>query len=281
MFESKKFRPKWAPIRSLRPSLATTQGSSQSVWSKQLLAPPSPDGAPAASGGAGNGTGAGAGAGANAGAGGASGEANAESSASADAAADKQDADAATGAGGAGSNGSNGTDVDADGDAAMGGATSASGTQVPCRYCKRVGKPSEHLVECTICHRGYHAACMEPGVEPKAPREGSALQSWACLDCKHCHACKTMTAPANGWHDREHPGDKKRVYTFCDKCNARYKRGEYCPICVRSYGEDEVNMLFCDACEVRSVRRSFLVRWRRQLVNASPGGLARADVGAL
>ena len=98
MFESKKFRPKWAPIRSLRPSLATTQGSSQSVWSKQLLAPPSPDGAPAASGGAGNGTGAGAGAGANAGAGGASGEANAESSASADAAADKQDADAATGA---------------------------------------------------------------------------------------------------------------------------------------------------------------------------------------
>jgi len=132
--------------------------------------------------------------------------------------------------------------------------TDAAAVVVPCRYCNRVGGPSEYLAHCSVCKQGYHSGCMEPGHEPKAPRDGAALTRWSCMYCKYCHSCKTMKPTSSGWFDVEHlVGEKKVALSFCGPCHARYKRREYCPICVQTYTADAINMLGCDACDVRCV----------------------------
>ncbi|KAF9954792.1 hypothetical protein BGZ70_010454 [Mortierella alpina] len=153
------------------------------------------------------------------------------------------------------------------------------------------------LNRCKTCSNGFHPMCLQLDT----PRIISAIASypWQCNDCKLCVVCLEAGDEASllicddcdrGWHMSccdpaikkvpQGSEDPKTVYkhasvgatgnnrfptflcTYCSKCHDNFKKGRYCPVCIRTYkgdgadddaqsdtaGEDDNNMVCCDEC---------------------------------
>ncbi|XP_047130948.1 uncharacterized protein LOC100210554 isoform X1 [Hydra vulgaris] len=110
-----------------------------------------------------------------------------------------------------------------------------------CKYCTVCGM-KESLLMCDICHDCYHAECLGPFYQCETEGED---EIWVCGKCVKCVKCNRRT-----------PGDNKssrwmQNFTMCEKCDFNWKKGNYCPVCLVLYNDDDdaLKMMFCTKCE--------------------------------
>ncbi|KAF9561290.1 PHD finger protein 10, partial [Mortierella alpina] len=156
---------------------------------------------------------------------------------------------------------------------------------------------TSYLNQCKTCSNSFHPMCLQLDT----PRIISAIASypWQCNDCKLCVVCLEAGDEASllicddcdrGWHmsccdpaikkvpqGSEDPRTEYKhasvgatgsnrfptfLCTYCTKCHDNFKKGRYCPVCIRTYkgdgayddaqsdtaGEDDNNMVCCDEC---------------------------------
>ncbi|XP_053122966.1 histone-lysine N-methyltransferase 2B isoform X2 [Hemicordylus capensis] len=110
-----------------------------------------------------------------------------------------------------------------------------------CHVCGRKNKASKHLLECERCRNCYHLACLGPNYPTKPFRKRKGWICSACIRCKSCGA-----APGKNW-DTEWSSD----YSLCSACSVLYNKGNYCPICLHCYEDNdyESKMMQCAKCD--------------------------------
>ncbi|KAI9273412.1 chromatin remodelling complex Rsc7/Swp82 subunit-domain-containing protein [Helicostylum pulchrum] len=122
-----------------------------------------------------------------------------------------------------------------------------------CCVCKSAGDESTLMI-CDGCDRGWHTGCCNPPVE-NVP-EGS----WLCPLCADCHGCEEhgMAEESQYTHATAPKSDRYKypVYlaTYCHKCNDNFQDDRFCPVCLKTYNEEENDdddneMVACDACD--------------------------------
>ncbi|XP_034972975.2 histone-lysine N-methyltransferase 2B isoform X3 [Zootoca vivipara] len=110
-----------------------------------------------------------------------------------------------------------------------------------CHVCGRKNKASKQLLECERCRNCYHLACLGPNYPTKPFRK---RKGWICSTCIRCKSCGT--APGKNW-DTEWSSD----YSLCSACSVLYDKGNYCPICLHCYEDNdyESKMMQCAKCD--------------------------------
>ncbi|XP_063168426.1 histone-lysine N-methyltransferase 2B isoform X1 [Candoia aspera] len=110
-----------------------------------------------------------------------------------------------------------------------------------CYVCDRKNKASKQLLECERCRNCYHLACLGPNYPTKPFRK---RKGWICSACIRCKSCGT--APGKNW-DTEWSSD----YSLCSACSVLYDKGNYCPICLHCYEDNdyESKMMQCAKCD--------------------------------
>ncbi|XP_048356408.1 histone-lysine N-methyltransferase 2B isoform X1 [Sphaerodactylus townsendi] len=110
-----------------------------------------------------------------------------------------------------------------------------------CHVCGRKNKASKQLLECERCRNCYHLACLGPNYPTKPFRK---RKGWICSACIRCKSCGT--APGKNW-DTEWSSD----YSLCSACSVLYDKGNYCPICLHCYEDNdyESKMMQCAKCD--------------------------------
>ncbi|XP_061453058.1 histone-lysine N-methyltransferase 2B isoform X2 [Rhineura floridana] len=110
-----------------------------------------------------------------------------------------------------------------------------------CHVCGRKNKASKQLLECERCRNCYHLACLGPNYPTKPFRK---RKGWICSACIRCKSCGT--APGKNW-DTEWSSD----YSLCSACSVLYNKGNYCPICLHCYEDNdyESKMMQCAKCD--------------------------------
>uniref|UniRef100_A0A8C6XU44 [histone H3]-lysine(4) N-methyltransferase n=1 Tax=Naja naja TaxID=35670 RepID=A0A8C6XU44_NAJNA len=110
-----------------------------------------------------------------------------------------------------------------------------------CYVCDRKNKASKQLLECERCRNCYHLACLGPNYPTKPFRK---RKGWICSACIRCKSCGT--APGKNW-DTEWSSD----YSLCSACSVLYNKGNYCPICLHCYEDNdyESKMMQCAKCD--------------------------------
>uniref|UniRef100_A0ABM5ESI1 [histone H3]-lysine(4) N-methyltransferase n=1 Tax=Pogona vitticeps TaxID=103695 RepID=A0ABM5ESI1_9SAUR len=110
-----------------------------------------------------------------------------------------------------------------------------------CHVCGRKNKASKQLLECERCRNCYHLACLGPNYPTKPFRK---RRGWICSACIRCKSCGT--APGKNW-DTEWSSD----YSLCSACSVLYDKGNYCPICLHCYEDNdyESKMMQCAKCD--------------------------------
>ncbi|XP_054855087.1 histone-lysine N-methyltransferase 2B [Eublepharis macularius] len=110
-----------------------------------------------------------------------------------------------------------------------------------CHVCGRKNKASKQLLECERCRNCYHLACLGPNYPTKPFRK---RKGWICSACIRCKSCGT--APGKNW-DTEWSND----YSLCSACSVLYDKGNYCPICLHCYEDNdyESKMMQCAKCD--------------------------------
>eukprot|EP00033_Pygsuia_biforma_P004526 GCRY01004966.1.p1 GENE.GCRY01004966.1~~GCRY01004966.1.p1 ORF type:complete len:622 (-),score=37.80 GCRY01004966.1:148-2013(-) len=105
-----------------------------------------------------------------------------------------------------------------------------------CEMCKGAGEEKKLLL-CERCDRGFHTYCHIP--EVKRVPQGA----WICSDCVFCLSCgakKPGTSPKARWREN---------YTLCEGCFSQFRQKCYCPVCKKTYHDDDVDpMVQCDVC---------------------------------
>ncbi|XP_058251274.1 histone-lysine N-methyltransferase 2C isoform X1 [Hemibagrus wyckioides] len=101
-----------------------------------------------------------------------------------------------------------------------------------CTVCEACGQASDpgRLLLCDDCDISYHTYCLNP------PLQNVPKGSWKCKWCVSCTQCGATS-----------PGlrcDWQNNYTQCGPCASL----AVCPVCVRSYREDEL-ILQCRQCD--------------------------------
>ena len=132
-----------------------------------------------------------------------------------------------------------------------------------CKTCTVCSKASDEdkMVLCYSCDRGYHTFCLKIPCVP--------CGVWVCDLCVVCNNCNS-TDPTGKfnleisesnclfkWHHifSELVGNDNHntefLQTICDKCFAVFDDGNFCPICLKTYHEDDSDILMvcCDECE--------------------------------
>ncbi|KAJ6663542.1 hypothetical protein lerEdw1_009621 [Lerista edwardsae] len=101
--------------------------------------------------------------------------------------------------------------------------------------------PLQQLLECERCRNCYHLACLGPNYPTKPFRKRKGWICSACIRCKSCGA-----APGKNW-DTEWSSD----YSLCSACSVLYDKGNYCPICLHCYEDNdyESKMMQCAKCD--------------------------------
>ncbi|KAG9327654.1 hypothetical protein KVV02_006358 [Mortierella alpina] len=129
-----------------------------------------------------------------------------------------------------------------------------------CVVCLEAGDEASLLI-CDDCDRGWHMSCCDPAIK-KVPQD-----EWLCSFCALCHSCRGSEDPTTEYkHASVGATGNNRFPTFlctyCTKCHDNFKKGRYCPVCIRTYkgdgaeddaqsdtaGEDDNNMVCCDEC---------------------------------
>uniref|UniRef100_A0A8D0GIR5 [histone H3]-lysine(4) N-methyltransferase n=1 Tax=Sphenodon punctatus TaxID=8508 RepID=A0A8D0GIR5_SPHPU len=130
-------------------------------------------------------------------------------------------------------------------------------TQLVCLLC--ASKGFHQLVFCQLCCDPFHVFCLEEDEQPLPQQENS----WCCRRCKFCHVCGRKNkaskicsacisckscgaAPGKNW-DAEWSSD----YSLCPTCAVLYNKGNYCPICLHCYEDNdyESKMMQCAKCD--------------------------------
>ncbi|KAF9939418.1 PHD finger protein 10 [Mortierella alpina] len=129
-----------------------------------------------------------------------------------------------------------------------------------CVVCLEAGDEASLLI-CDDCDRGWHMSCCDPAIK-KVPQD-----EWLCSFCALCHSCRGSEDPTTEYkHASVAATGNNRFPTFlctyCTRCHDNFKKGRYCPVCIRTYkgdgaeddaqsdtaGEDDNNMVCCDEC---------------------------------
>ena len=132
-----------------------------------------------------------------------------------------------------------------------------------CKTCTICSKASDEdkMMLCYSCDRGYHTFCLKIPCVP--------CGVWVCDFCVSCNNCSCSNpsgvqeaeiAEADRlfkWHHvfSELRGNENHntefLQTICDKCFAVFDHGNFCPICLKTYHEDDSDILMacCDECE--------------------------------
>ncbi|KAF0427873.1 chromatin structure-remodeling complex protein rsc7 [Gigaspora margarita] len=125
-----------------------------------------------------------------------------------------------------------------------------------CVVCRTSGDEATLLI-CDDCDRGWHLDCSSPKVTevPQGP--------WLCSLCAQCDSCDEKAASLNDAASNYHHIDAKPetanypIYlaTICYKCKDNFFEDRFCPVCLKTYSEDEQeddddkDMICCDQCD--------------------------------
>ena len=132
-----------------------------------------------------------------------------------------------------------------------------------CKTCTVCSKASDEdkMVLCYSCDRGYHTFCLKIPCVP--------CGVWVCDLCVVCNNCNS-TDPTGKLNPEINEGSRlfkwhhifsmrvgsdnhntEFLQTICDRCFAVFDHGNFCPICLKTYHEDDSDILMvcCDECE--------------------------------
>ncbi|XP_067011793.2 serine-rich adhesin for platelets [Anabrus simplex] len=127
-----------------------------------------------------------------------------------------------------------------------------------CKTCIQCKDPADEdkMLFCDMCDRGYHIYCVGLRRVPNG--------RWHCKECAVCGSCGAQepcgnadpsTTPNAQWQHEYKKGEKgTRVYaqTLCVPCSKLWRKGRYCQLCWRCYGnkpEEEVGLINCTVCD--------------------------------
>ena len=122
-----------------------------------------------------------------------------------------------------------------------------------CKRCTLCNDPHDEdkMLFCDECDRGYHSFCVGLTQIP--------IGRWICDKCGMCASClKRVPGPegsAAKWkHEFTIPGEggePQFLQTLCISCSRLFRNGNFCPICLKVYRNDETDlpMVCCDSCD--------------------------------
>lgn len=122
-----------------------------------------------------------------------------------------------------------------------------------CKRCTLCNDPHDEdkMLFCDECDRGYHSFCVGLTQIP--------IGRWICDKCGMCASClKRVPGPegsAAKWkHEFTMPAggeDPQFLQTLCISCSRLFRNGNFCPICLKVYRNDETDlpMVCCDVCD--------------------------------
>ncbi|XP_001947369.2 myosin-9 isoform X1 [Acyrthosiphon pisum] len=116
-----------------------------------------------------------------------------------------------------------------------------------CAQCKEVADEDKMLF-CDLCDRGYHIYCVGLRRVPEG--------RWHCQECAMCSSCG-VSDPGPGdskwfyeFKKTEKTGSKVYCRTLCAPCSRSWKKGHFCPNCMRCYPIKNVErMTQCNSCD--------------------------------
>jgi len=125
-----------------------------------------------------------------------------------------------------------------------------------CKTCIQCKDPADEdkMLFCDMCDRGYHIYCVGLRRVPSG--------RWHCKECAVCGSCGTQEPGGNNpdtpnaqWQHEYKKGEKgTRVYaqTLCVPCSKLWRKGRYCQLCWRCYGnkpDEEDGLINCSVCD--------------------------------
>ncbi|XP_023723572.1 titin isoform X3 [Cryptotermes secundus] len=125
-----------------------------------------------------------------------------------------------------------------------------------CKTCIQCKDPADEdkMLFCDMCDRGYHIYCVGLRRVPSG--------RWHCKECAVCGSCGTQEPAGNNpdtpnaqWQHEYKKGEKgTRVYaqTLCVPCSKLWRKGRYCQLCWRCYGnkpDEEDGLINCSVCD--------------------------------
>ncbi|KAI7867656.1 chromatin remodelling complex Rsc7/Swp82 subunit-domain-containing protein [Spinellus fusiger] len=122
-----------------------------------------------------------------------------------------------------------------------------------CCVCKQLGDKSKLMV-CNGCDRGWHTLCCQPALSSAPPGP------WLCPLCSDCHSCDGRESKKDTcYHHAIAPPSERYKYpvylaTFCSSCYDNFVQDRMCPVCLKTYSEDDSEeddneMVACDSCD--------------------------------
>ncbi|KAL4122010.1 hypothetical protein QTP88_014423 [Uroleucon formosanum] len=116
-----------------------------------------------------------------------------------------------------------------------------------CAQCKEVADEDKMLF-CDLCDRGYHIYCVGLRRVPEG--------RWHCQECAMCSSCG-VSDPGPGdskwfyeFKKTEKTGSKVYCRTLCAPCSRSWKKGHFCPNCMRCYPIKNIErMTQCNSCD--------------------------------
>ena len=122
-----------------------------------------------------------------------------------------------------------------------------------CKRCTLCNDPHDEdkMLFCDECDRGYHSFCVGLKQIP--------IGRWICDKCGMCASClKRVPGPegsAAKWKHEytipENGEEPQFLQTLCISCSRLFRNGNFCPICLKVYRNDETDlpMVCCDMCD--------------------------------
>lgn len=113
-----------------------------------------------------------------------------------------------------------------------------------CKMCQICSDPGaeDRMVCCDQCDRGYHSFCLGLDEIPSG--------QWLCPQCGQCASCGCQS-PGVGSKWKHEYSNGRFLQTLCVDCSGYFRRGYFCPVCLKVYHDDETDspMVCCDACD--------------------------------
>ncbi|XP_021954071.1 uncharacterized protein LOC110850805 [Folsomia candida] len=120
-----------------------------------------------------------------------------------------------------------------------------------CKNCIECNDPADEdkMLFCDCCDRGYHIYCVGLRRVPTG--------RWHCVTCSVCHSCGVNEPSADDraaeWQHEYKKGEKGSRYylhSLCVPCHKIYKKGQFCPNCLKCHLKlDDKNLMECRSCD--------------------------------
>ena len=101
------------------------------------------------------------------------------------------------------------------------------------------GEFARHTAAREAATLAFEAVRLNAGFSPRSgpPAEGPS----AAAECGFCKGCYAELPNSGGRY-------MHRGGYVCASCHGRHKNGDFCPLCLQTWGQDEVDMVSCDKC---------------------------------